>query len=314
MRTLAAAAVLLLMAATGSGHAQMNVRLQMEQDTFLLYEAIPVVLMVQNYSARTIELAGTDGKPWLSFLVTDENGNMIGATDVPVANESVLIPSGQTVGYSVDLLPHFQLRHRGNFRVQAYISARGISTHTTPVRFTIMRGRELGSLTRGLLGQPGEREQYRTYVLVARAMQSGDHLYALVRDDANERVFELVSLGRFTPTVKPVMMVDQEGAMHVLFQGGPRAFGYARITSEGQVQERKVLSDYQSTPELVAKEGEINVVGGEQVFPKVERILTEEELNPAPPPPLVKKKPWWKFWGSSTNSAPAKGKSSTPSK
>jgi hypothetical protein len=311
VRTLIASFVVALVAATGTSHAQINVRLQTAQDTFLLYEAIPVILAIQNFSARTVELTGEDGKPWLSFLVTDESGNMVGQTELALPATPVLIPAGQTIAHTIDLLPYFQLRARGNFKVQAYISARGTVANSQPLRFTIMHGREIASVTKGLQMADGEKDQYRTYVLMARAMHSGDQLYALVRDDDNGRVFEMVMLGKYTPSVKPSMMVDREGSVHVLFQGAPRSFGYARITSEGRVFERKIFSDYRSSPELVQNEGEVSVVGGEQVYPKIERILTEEDLNPQPLPPIVKKKPWWKFWGSSTTNAPTKSKSAS---
>ena len=265
MRKITALFVLGLLVLTGSSvRAQLSVRLQTEQDTFLLYEPIPVILAIQNFSGRPIELSAQVNNPWLSFVVTDENGNIVDRTKVPVPNDSVLIPVGQTVGHRVDLLPLYELRRRGSFRVQAYITGKGLSAASQPLRFTIMHGRELSAVTMGLPPTEGARDQYRTYSLQAHATQDGERLYALVRDDANQRVFELISLGNFVSTVKPDMRVDREGGCHVLFQSAPRMFGYALITSQGRMSERKVFSDYQSTPELVLRDGVVKVIGGEQ--------------------------------------------------
>jgi hypothetical protein len=287
-----------LLVIAGSARAQLSVRLQCERDTFLLYEAVQVGLELQNYSGRTIELTSEGGKSWLSFVVTDESGNMVAPTDEPMPKDSVLLPAGETRWHMVDLLPLYELRRRGNYKVQAYIASRGITAITRPVRFTLMQGRELGSVTRGLPPRVGETDQYRTYVLLTRSTQEGNLLYVLVRDDANQRVFEMIPLGKYLPTMKPVTKLDREGTFHVLLQNGPRAFAYAAITSEGRLHEQKGFTDYMSLPELIEQNGEIRVVGGEQVYPKLERILEEEEETPPPPPPPPKKRPWWKIWGS----------------
>jgi hypothetical protein len=49
-----------------------------------------------------------------------------------------------------------------------------------------------------------------------------------------------------------------------------------------------------SRPRLVNNKGIITVAGGEQIYPKMERILTDAEMNPsAPPAPEKKKSRWW---------------------
>jgi hypothetical protein len=307
MRKLSVLIALVVLAATPGTRAQLRVKLSAEQDIFLLYEAIPVTLEIQNFSGRTVELAGEGGKTWLNFVVTDEHSNIIPPTKESMPNETLLIPAGETVSRSVDLLPLYELRQRGFFKAQAYVTSGSVSAMSQPFVFSLMRGRELASVTKGLPPQEGEPEQYRTYSLVMRTLPEGDLLYAMVRDDANDRVFELTQLGKSLSTMKPEFQVDRDANFHALFQSGPRAFGYARISSNGRLLERKVFSDYISTPALSAKDGVVTVTGGEQVFPKVEHIMTEDELNPPPPPPPVKKKPWWKFWGSSssTTNAPA---------
>jgi hypothetical protein len=307
MRKITVVLTLALLAFACGASAQLRVQLDCGRDTFLLYEAIPLVLEIHNYTARTVELAGEEGKPWLSFVVTDENGDLIEPTSDAIPSESILIAAGETVARTVDLLPYYQLRHRGNFKAQAYISAKGVKAVSKPFRFSVMHGRVLTSVTKGLPIRDGEPEQYRTYSLLVRALQEGELLYALVRDDANQRAFELVALGKFLSTMKPEMEVDRDGDFHVLFQSAPRLYGYAHISTEGRLVERKVFSDYMSAPDLSVRDGEVSVAGGEQIYPKVEHIMTEEELNPPPLPPPPKKKPWWKFWGSSstsTNSTP----------
>lgn len=289
--------ICLLLNLTGAMAAPLSVQLRCDKDTYLVYEAIPVVVSLHNYSGRTIQIDETDQRSSLEFVVTSESGQMIPAFGRPRFGQPVIIPSGQTVSQTINLLPLFELRQRGTYRVRAVVRSETGIVESSPVRFTLINGRELWSQVVGLPVSDNEPEQYRTYVLVAGRGQRGDTLYVSVRDDPHSTVYSLVPLGDFLSTLQPQARVDHSGNLHVLFQNGPRSFGYVQIDPFARPVTQAAYSDFSSTPTLTVGDGEVSVTGGEQTYPKVERIMTDRELNPPPPspPPKSKRRWWWPF-------------------
>src|SRR5207249_4728097 len=219
-------------------NAQLTVQVHCEKDTFLVYEPIPVVVSIRNYSGRTIQLEGSEQKPWLSFVVTDDADSLVRTLGATPAGTAVLIPPGQAVSHAIDLLPLYELRSRGNYRVQAVVANAGASVVSSPVRFSLINGRELWSQVVGLPVTEGAAEEYRNFSLVARRGPTEDSLFVCVKDEPHEVVYSLVPLGGFLPTVEPQARVDGRGRLHVLYQNGPRSFGYAMIDSSAKLVRR----------------------------------------------------------------------------
>lgn len=287
--------------------AQITVQLSIERDTLLLFESIPVTVNIRNFSGRPIEIGGQGGTPWLSFLITDQAG----ATFNPVAKlpamEAVTLPPGQTTSRSINLLPYYDLRQRGTYVVRAVVSRGAIQTLSAPAKFTVMNGREIWKQTVGLPSSAGEtNEEYRAYSLLMLRLTRGDFLYVGVEDEERGRVYGMIPLGDALVLGEPSAKIDIAGHLHVLYHSGPRSFSYAEIDPEAKTVKRLVYSDILSVPQLVPdKDGSVSVQGGEQTYPKVQRVMTDAELNPPPPPqpPPPKRKWWWPFGPSKSKPA-----------
>ena len=298
-----------------SARAQLSVQLEMERDALLLYEAIPVVATIHNFSGRTIELRSREDTPWLSFLVSDEAGETIPEVGRQPALEALEIPPGRTVSRTFNLLPNYDLRERGVYIVRAVVDSAGTYALSAPVRFSVFNGREQWKQTVGLPVSPrATNEEYRTYSLVKLRVGHDDLLYVGVQDEAHDLVYGMVPLGQCLPLGEPSARVDTAGHVHVLYRSGPRSYGYAEIDSEAKTLKRNVYSDLFSMPHLVAGEdGSIAVQGGEQTYPRVERVMTDAELNPPPPlPKKPRKKKWWWPFGPAKSGAAAPTATNAP--
>ncbi|HXI82925.1 MAG TPA: hypothetical protein VNL17_02405 [Verrucomicrobiae bacterium] len=296
-------ALLVALIVPWSAHAQISVQLTMERDTLILFEAVPVVVNVRNFSGRTIELADDNQTSWLSFLISDEASATISPVGKQLAFDPVKIAPGRTVSITVDLLPHYDLRQRGTFTVRAVVDGGSRHALSPPVKFTIIKGREVWKQTVGLPVAAGEtNEDYRTYALLSRRAEHNEVLYASVQDDPHELVYGMVPLGETISVGEPSAMIDKAGHLHVLFRSGPRSYSYAEVDPDAKVLNRAVYSDVLSVPHLVTDaDGTVVMRGGEQTYPRVERVMTDQELRPPPPPPQEKppKKKWW--WPFGTN-------------
>jgi hypothetical protein len=291
-----------------AAHGQLAVNLKVDQDTFLLYESIPVRVSLRNLTGRTLQLTPDPAQPWLELIIVDDTGKIVPALGGMKLDEAVLIPSAQTLTRTIDPLPLFDLRRRGNYKIQARVTIAGNQVISNPIAITILEGRELWIQTVGLPVNEKNEDQYRTYSLLAQRTMAQDKLYVCVKDEPHQLVYGMIALGQLLPLSEPEARVDKEGHLHVLFHGAPRSFGYVEVTPQGQLVNRMAFSDRLSKPRLVIAGGRVKVDGGEQTFPKPERVLTEEELNPPPPPPppAPKKKSWFNFGNRSSTNAPAR--------
>ena len=286
--------ICLLLSLTGVKAAPLSIQIRCEKDTFLVYEAIPVTVSIHNYSGRNVQIDEGDQQSSLDFVVSTEAGQLIRSIGRPSVGHPVLIPPGQTVSQTYDVLPLYELRERGTYRIHAVLQTAAGSFQSPPLTITLLNGREIWTRVVSLPARDGETEQYRTYALLARRGPRGDTLFVSVRDDVHSTAYSLVALGDFLPTFGPQVKVDGGGNLHVLFQNGPRSFGYVQVDPVARPVARAAYSDFTSRPRLVDdKDGNITVTGGEQTYPRVERVLTEEELNPRPPPPPKPKRRWW---------------------
>jgi hypothetical protein len=289
-------------------HAQISVQLTMERNALMLFEAIPVVVNVHNFSGRTIELADNDQTPWLSFEISDVASATISPVGKHLAFDPVSIAPGRTVSITVNLLPHYDLRQRGTFTVRAVVDGGGMHALSTPIKFNITKGREVWKQTVGLPVATGTtNDDYRTYALFSRRAEHGEVLYASVQDDPHELVYGMIPLGETLSISEPSAIIDNIGHLHVLFRTGPRSHSYAEVDPDAKVVKRALYSDMLSMPQLVAEtDGAVVVRGGEQTYPRFERVMTDQELKPPPPPPpekLPKKKWWWPFGPNKTQPA-----------
>jgi hypothetical protein len=271
----------------GSGRAQLAVQLQIPGETFLLYEAVPVTVTIRNSSGRSILLESHE---------VPAAGQMMGT-------DAVTVPGGSAVKRTVDLLPLYALRQRGSYRVQATVRGGGTEVASGQVRFTILNGRELWSQVVGLPPEEGKAEEYRTYSLVSRRVGREDLLYVLVRDEPHELVYGLIGVGTYLFTGDPTALVDKAGHLHVLFQNGPRSFGYVHIEPGAKILERMAYADFLSRPELIVADGEVRVRGGEQTYPRPARLVSDEPAPSPQPAPKPKRKWWWPFSPRKTSSA-----------
>ncbi|MGO9245329.1 MAG: hypothetical protein ACLPT4_05640 [Verrucomicrobiia bacterium] len=301
MRRLIVFAFLAALLAVPSGvRAQISVQVKMERDTFILFESIPVAVTIHNFSGHTIDLANQGQTHWLSFLITDEAGANLSPVGNALTTEPIQIEPGRAQSISVNLLTHFDLRQRGVFTARAAVEADGVHAVSPPVNFTIINGREIWRQTVGLPMAEGEtNQQYRTYSLLFRRNSYEEVLYAGVQDEPHNLVYGMIPLGDFIALGNPTVKADGIGHLHVLYRSGPRSISYDEIDPDAKIVKRLIYSDVMSVPQLVAQDGGvITVQGGEQVYPRVERVMTDADLQPAPsviPKPKPHKHWWWPF-------------------
>lgn len=279
-----------------SAPAQVSVNLTIPQESVLLYEPLLAEISLRNLSGQAIRLGEDPERPWLSFLVTDAAGRVVSALEDVGGREQILLRPGATIRRSIDLLPLYDIRAPGTYRVRAMVEAGATRTQSAPGRMIILAGNTVWSQTVGLPAAEGKDAATRSYALIVKHGGPHQRLYCRIADDEAGLIHGMLPLGTFVPMGEPQASTDRNGHLHVLFRSGSRAFQYREINPQGEFGEQAGYSNLQSDPELVMyANGVIRVRGGEQIYPR-----RDPAPGPAPSSTLKEEGPppkrWWQFW------------------
>lgn len=262
-RVLLAAALAL---ATGpAALAQLQVEIIEPQANYLLFEPILLKIKIANGTGRVLELKDVGDKGWLRFLVTRGGAMMVKAAQ-NFSQPGMVLEPGDVARFTFNLTPHYSLRDPGGYTVQAVVRVPGFSADvmSRPTQFNVLRGHEVWSKQVTSPGVAHPRKYSLITHLVRDERQHIDraYLYAQVESEAENLVFACRQLGPIVQGDRIDSQFDAAYAWHVLFRSGANTFGYYQFDINGRITEKKEMAKTQTRPRLVAKGGQVEMVGG----------------------------------------------------
>ena len=257
----------LLLASLLPAAAQLSVEVVLEQEQFLLGEAVPAAVKVTNRSGQTLQL-GKDAS-WLTFSVESGEGFVVGKNgEVPVVQEFTL-PSSKVATRKVELTPYFTLSRAGRYRIIAtvYVKEWDKQFLSQAKGFDVITGAKLWSQEIGVPAPAGDTNrapEVRKYTLQqANYLRTQPRLYVKLSDSSEERVMKVYSLGNLVSFSKPDPQVDKLSNLHLLFQNGARTFSYNLISPDGELKVRQTYESAATRPRLrMGEDGKLEVAGG----------------------------------------------------
>lgn len=247
--------------------AQVNVRLDLERDRYLLFESMVATVDINNYSAVPLQLMDKETVPWLRFEINRSTGERIGMAGPGYLAGNATVEPGQTLSKSINLVRFYQIREPGKYRIRALarIGDLGGSFASREQLVEVVAGRMMLSKSAGFKDETG-KAGLRNYMLMEVQLGKQIWLYARVEDQQGDTVFGVVPLGEWVTYSAPKANTDKDGNFHVLQQAQPRHFRYSVISPMATVLKRQSLSNHNSIPDLVRSEdGEVKVSGGESM-------------------------------------------------
>ncbi len=240
--------------------AQVDVKLEFEQDKFLSGEKAEIVVRIANFSGAPLKLGERDD--WIRFSV----GNVSG---VGVARKAELEPTGAftlkagaRATLRFDLTPLFQIDQVGRYAATATVFTGPGETHviTAPAEFEIMRGVVLWEREFGVVGGRGER---RRYAIVQANYLRRARIFAVITNPEASVTYHVVPLGTVVSFNPPSMALDPKNRLHILHQYGADDFIHHRILHDGTISLRHTYVSRVGRPILgVDGTGEVAVVRG----------------------------------------------------
>jgi hypothetical protein len=187
------------------------------------------------------------------------------------------IPSSKTVSLRADLMPYFNLKDTGRYRVTAKVRVPQLNAEfPTEVKgFDIISGTKLWEREFGVPGQTPP--EIRKYALQQAEFMKQLRLYVRVTDASEGKIFRVSQLGPIVSFSAATVetQLDPLNNLHVLFQTGRNTFFYSVVEPEGEQIIRQTHEQTTSRPHLrVEEDGRVIVLGGRR------KIL----LSDLPPP------------------------------
>ena len=284
---------LVLASLLGAPAQVVTVQVTLDQEQFLPGESLPATVRIVNNSGQPLHL-GADAS-WLKFTVESAEGNfaVMKLADPPVTGAFDL-GSSEVASKQVDLTPYFAITHTGRYRVAAtvHIAEWGTDVASPAKEFDVIDGAPLWSQDFGVPVPAGVTNQppvIRKYILEkANYLQKQLRMYVLVSDQTGARILKVSAVGPMVSFSQPDAQLDSASNLHVLYQGGARAFIYTVVNPDGNITQQEIYDYENSRPRLaVNAAGDIVVRGGvRRVKPgELPSVRPPEEVPPPTPAP-----------------------------
>ncbi len=285
-RTLNSLAISLLCA--GAAHAQLAASLRIPKKQHLAGEAVIAVVTITNHSGRDLVFQSDGRFQWMDFLVKKSNGNAV-TPKSRVLFGPMKIAAGQTLAREVDLSQHFNLAEPGNFSVSAVIQQPGdpaSGTSTNRAFFNQTPGRLYWSQKVGVSTGSGDTREFRVINFTG---DSKSQIYAQIVDGGTGQFVRTFLLGDVLMLRKPLVTVDRQQRLHVMFLATPAMWVLCIIDTDGKLVDRQIHQrGPQGDPQLLTfADGSVRVVNSIPYDPKAAAEQRAKTRKASDRPPIT---------------------------
>ncbi len=213
----------------------------MNKREFVAGEPVIAEVIVTNHTGQELTLAGTPQQPWLTFVVTNNQGNPVSIVK-PNIFGAMKIKTGESLAKRVDLTEYFLLNSQGNFAVYATImdpQKRFSSASTNRMLFNLNPGRTYWSQKVGV-SDDKKVTQTREMKIITFSNGQKNQIYAQVADGTTGIALRTFLLGDMLMLRKPMASIDGQRRMHVMFLSTPSMWVYCQVDSDGKLVKREI--------------------------------------------------------------------------
>lgn len=227
---------MILICPFAESRAQLATSLSMNKKTYIAGESVIAEIIVTNNSGQELTLASTRALPWLSFVVTNSKGNPVPTRKLNVFG-AMKIKAGESLAKRVDLREFFFLDSQGNFAASAVVrDPNGTikkSASTNRILFNLNPGRSYWSQKIGV--GKGSASHTRELKLMTFSDGQKTQLYAQVVDGRTGTSISTFSLGDALMLRKPMVTLDGQQRMHVMYLGSPSMWVHCQVSADGKL-------------------------------------------------------------------------------
>ena len=271
-----------------AAQAQLSTSLRLNKKQYLAGEPVVAVVTITNHSGRQLTFASDGRTQWLDFLIKDRLGEPVTSKGREIFGK-MTIRAGESMAREVDLSRYFQIGEPGNYSVAAMVhtpGGNGEGSSTNRVMFNQSPGVRYWSQKVGIPGKSGQTREFRVLNF------SGDEkaqIYAQVIDDRTGQNVRTFLLGDVLMLRKPLVTVDRQQRMHVMFLATPTMWVHYQIDTDAKVVNRQIHQrGSQGDPQLITfADGTVRVANSIPYDPKAAAEAKAKVRKASDRPPIT---------------------------
>jgi len=228
----------------------LNIRAQLEHESFVLYEPVTLKLKIHNIGGTPFIVDDYDNHVHNAIRVSlrRAGGQILHGPEENIAFGKVMVMSGEEETLEISLGKHFPLNQLGLYHMQVTVVRGEEVVHSTIQAFNIVNGIEIGSIFRPL---PEYNNLGRRYSLLYWPRAQIEVLFLRIDELPTDKCVAFYQLGNIVRSVAPQLEYEQDGTLHIIHQSSRDLFIRTTISStrDGiKVLERQRLLDPSQSP------------------------------------------------------------------
>jgi hypothetical protein len=257
---------LLLGGMSPAARAQFMTNVALDKPSYLTYEPADATVTISNKSGSDVVMGGPNGQAWLTFEVTDPNGNRVPPLRLRT-DETIVFKAGATLQRTIRLSDYLPFSEYGSYGVTASVYHPPSQQYyaSNRVRVSVTDVKPFWEQSYGVpLGLPGAG-QIRRYALCLLRDTEHTNLYVRILDDKTDIKLSTFCLGNCIMVADPQVTIDSANMLHILFMAKPQIYVHAIVNTQGRLEKAPTFHKEVPTsrPQLVVqKDQTIDVLGG----------------------------------------------------
>ncbi len=267
---------------------QLATSLSLNKKNFIAGEPVIAEIIITNHSGQELTLASSRQLPWLAVQLTNSQGTAVNTRKLN-AFGAMKIKSGESLAKRIDLTEFFLLDTQGNYAVSAVVrdpskNVQGASTNR--MLFNLTPGRTYWAQKLGVSNDKGSH--MREFKLQTFSAGQKTQLYAQVINGETGSQIRTFLLGDALMLRKPMVTLDKNQRMHVMFLGTPTMWVHCEVSADGKLVSRQIHQrGDQGDPILMAYgDGSVRVVNSIPYDPKAAEEARSKVRKASDRPPI----------------------------
>lgn len=220
-------------------NAQLAATLKLNKKEYLAGEPVIAVLTVTNHAGQDLTFYGDGRTQWLDFIVKDRHGEDVSNRGKGNFGK-MTIKAGQSLSRQVDISQLVMISEPGNYSAVAVVHMPGNTgegSSTNRVVFNQSPGAIYWSQKVGIPGAKGNTREFR---IINFNGDSSAQIYVQVIDGRTGQNVRTFALGDVLSLRKPLVTVDRQQRLHVLYLATPTMWVHCQIDTDGKMDKPEV--------------------------------------------------------------------------
>lgn len=210
--------------------AQIEIKLVMENTSYLQYETINAVANLKNTGQRILRITGdgSSGDAIEFTIIRGKDTYIDRKVKARVVKELTLEP-GEQRDIMVNLTSYYDMTEMGQYKISLEVSQSGRTYSSGSQLIDIVAGLELKTTTKSVYGFPDEM---RKFSMRYWARGDSEDAFLKITDESETVCYGVFSLGRIIRVTEPKMTFDPKNDLYIVHQRSKDCFVRSKIVVE----------------------------------------------------------------------------------